>query len=235
MQEILNNTGNPPSSLPIYEHLYSFIDDVLCNFKPLSTTSTGNVVSSEDDITQDLVAYFEDQQEFSNHSDYSFKFENQSKQGGNKTDIGVRLGRRYSSTNRSLFCWIEAKRLPTPPEKDRDEREYVFVSRKKENEKRIFKGNGGIQRFKEGKHAPKLSYSIMIGYIQENDADYWLNKINGWINDLTITDSILWNESDYLQKQKKTRRNRYVSTHNRSRGLMPITLHHFWINLLTNQ
>jgi hypothetical protein len=75
----------------------------------------------------------------------------------------------------------------------------------------------------------------MIGYIQANDADYWLNKINGWIKELTIADSVFWNESDYLQEQKASKGNRYLSIHNRRKGLTPIILHHFWINLSTNE
>jgi hypothetical protein len=228
MQEILNNTGNPPSSLPIYEHLFSFIDDVLCNFQPLNTTNTGDVVTSEDDITQDLVGYLEDKQEFSNHIiAYSFKFENQSKQGKNRTDIGVRLGRRYSD-NRSLFCWIEAKRLPTPKEKNRDEREYVIVSQEKTNGKKIFKGNGGIQRFKENAHAFDLPYSIIIGYIQEYDAEYWFKQINGWIKQLITENSSFWSDSDYLSQKESKKGNQYQSIHTRKNNT-PITLRHFWI------
>jgi len=50
MLEFLNSTGNPPSSYPIFERLSNFIDDVLCDFKPLSTNKKGNIVNSEDDI-----------------------------------------------------------------------------------------------------------------------------------------------------------------------------------------
>jgi hypothetical protein len=137
-----------------------------------------------------------------------FAFQNQHEDGNSTTDIGV-----YVRSNKYFFCWIEAKRLPTPKGKNRDEREYVIVSQEKENGKKKFKGNGGIQRFKEGAHAPKLSYSIMIGYIQENNAEYWFEKINDWINKLTITDSVFWNESDYLQKQESGKCDRYLSIH----------------------
>jgi hypothetical protein len=236
MQVETIGSGNSPSPNPIYDRLFNFMEDSLPDFKILSKKDNGETVDSEDDISEDLVEYLDSRQEIAatdNNRSTAFKFANQSKQGSKKTDIGVRLGRNYVKENRSLVCWIEAKRLPTPKEIDRDEREYVIVSRERINGKRKFNGNGGIQRFKEGKHAAKLPYSIMLGYIQENDADYWLDKINGWIKELAITDSVLWNESDYLQKQKSHKCNRYVSTHNRN-GLIRITLHHFWIDLSIN-
>jgi hypothetical protein len=134
MQEITNNTGNPPSSLPIYEQLFSFIDDVLYDFQPLSTTNTGNVVTSEDDLTQDLVAYFEDKQEFPKHTiAYSFKFENQSKQGKSKTDIGVRLGRKYLANNRGgYFVGLKPNVYPLPKKRtETNENTYLLVRKRK--------------------------------------------------------------------------------------------------------
>jgi hypothetical protein len=233
MRIIQDITGNPPSSNPIFDRLLNFMDDNLYGFTIFSKKDNGCAVTSEDDITEDLVEYLDDKQEISaTDRSLAFKFTNQSKQNSKRTDIGVRLGRNYVEENRPLFCWIEAKRLPTPKEKDRDEREYVVVSQEKKTKK--IKGNGGIQRFKEGKYAPELSFSIMIGYIQENSVDYWLYKINEWIKDMTITDSVFWNETDYLQKQVSEKCNRYLSVHNRQNDLVPITLHHFWLNLPIN-
>ena len=48
-------------------------------------------------------------------------------------------GRRH--TQYDALMPIECKRLPTPKDKDRDEREYVFSR---------FSSAGGIQRFKAG-------------------------------------------------------------------------------------
>jgi hypothetical protein len=229
MQEILTNTGNPPPSRPIYKHLFNFINDVVYGFKPLSKTDKGDNITSEDDITQDLVDYLEDKQEFSHQkANYSFKFANQIKQGSNKIDIGIRLGRNYSTANRPFFCYIEAKRLPTPNAgKERDEREYVIVNKEQ------FKGNGGIQRFKENKYAPSLPYSIMIGYIQANDSDYWLKKVNDWITELINTNTGFWKEEDCLCKYNSDRCDRYVSVHCRKDNT-PITLNHYWIDINRN-
>ena len=229
MKNKQSQTGNPPSSFPIYERLLYFIDSVLPNFKVLSTDQKGNFVISEDLITEDLADFFNSEQELLLR-DNAFSFINQSQK---KTDIGVRLGRRYLANNRKLICWIEAKRLPTPNKNnDRDAREYVFVSQdKNEKGKKIFKGNGGIQRFKECKHASDLSFSIMIGYIQDdNDGDYWLSKINAWISELANANFDLWTNEDCLKKYESNKCNRYFSTHKR-REKDPITLQHFWIKL----
>jgi hypothetical protein len=214
--------GTPLNKGLIYQSVLNFMDNVLFVFTPFSKDTKGNSVTSEDLITQDLEKILNKK---SREENKFFAFQNQHIEGQYSTDISI-----YRTSSYEDFCWIEAKRLPTPKEKDRDEREYVIVSQERVNGKRKFNGNGGIQRFKEGKHAPKLPYSIMVGYIQENDADYWLEKINAWIKELTITNAALWNESDYLQKQKSLKCNRYVSTHNRD-GFTQITLHHFWIML----
>src|SRR5258706_9862951 len=70
---------------------------------------------------------------------------------------------------------IECKRLPTPTENERDEREYVT------NEPGT---NGGIQRFKLGYHGASHNFGGMVAYVQEENFDYWLGKVNGWIDDL---------------------------------------------------
>jgi hypothetical protein len=207
--------GIPLNETDIYETLFAFIDDVLFRFRP-STNETG-----ENKITQDLEISLNNQ---TRTDDTFFAFQNQHEEGNVATDIGV-----YIRNNRYFFCCIEAKRLPTPQGKDRDEREYVFVSQEKINGKKKFKGNGGIQRFKESKHASRLPYSIMIGYIQDNkDVDYWLSKINRWIMDLANTG--LWRNEDCLNKYDSNKCDRFLSSHKRN-DETTITLHHYWIIL----
>ncbi|MGI0530678.1 hypothetical protein [Treponema socranskii] len=230
MQISQNTIGTPPSPFPIYEKLFNFIDSCLYDFRPLSKTKKELLIMAEDDITEDLVDFFETKQDVISALDYSFRFTNQSKKGPYKMDIGVKLGRKYIASNRAPFCWIEAKRLPTPKSgNSRDEREYVIVSQEKNNGKKRFKGNGGIQRFKEGKYAPDHQYAIMIGYIQEQDATFWLKTINNWIKDLIKQTPEVWNESDLL-KPVSGKKQRYFSVHNR-KELKEITLQHFWIQI----
>jgi hypothetical protein len=214
--------GNPPNETDIYKTLFAFMDDVLFRFRP-STNKP-----EENKITQDLEISLNEQTRI---DDTFFAFQNQYEEGIYATDIGV-----YLRNNRQIFCWIEAKRLPTQnKKKDRDEREYVIVSQEKINGKKKFKGSGsggGIQRFKEGRHAPNLPYSIMIGYIQDNTVDYWTVKINGWITELVNTDSF-WNSEDCLSEYASDKCSRFLSVHKRTDG-SKITLHHYWITLKTH-
>ncbi len=71
-------------------------------------------------------------------------------------------GRRF--TDFELIMPIECKRLPTPKEKDRDEREYVFSQ---------YSSTCGIQRFKEGNHGAAHGFGGMIGYVQEGTTSVW--------------------------------------------------------------
>jgi hypothetical protein len=229
MQVDSNIAGCPPSSEIIYTRLFNFIDSVLPGFNVLNKTKDGDLVVAEDDITEDLGDYLDSKQESLRlESAIAFRFTNLSLR---KTDIGVKFGRNYSANNRKPFCWIEAKRLPTPQGKNRDEREYVIVSQEKIDSTKKFDGNGGIQRFKENKHADGLPSSIMIGYIQDNNsADYWLTKINGWIMDLVNANVEHWSQKDCLNRYPSNKCNRFLSTHKR-KDETTITLHHYWIKL----
>jgi len=218
MEQPVSAIGTPPPSKPIYEALFKFIDDSLPRFTPLSVDCLGKTVISEDEITEDLSVFLDYKQELNSGI---FKFVNQSK----KSDIGVKLGRGYEADNRANICWIEAKRLPTPTQNDRDEREYVVIG----NQKR---GKGGIERFKENKHAPNLPYSIMIAYIQDGTFEFWLEEINKWIAELSTSNSF-WGK-DELLKPFVNRNNRFLSKHqrrNKKESLATIELRHFWITI----
>jgi len=213
MERPVTSQGDPPNKEDIYDSLFIFIDDVLFKYK-LSTSD-----NEEDKITQDIEISLNEE---THVVDVPFRFQNQRKEGIYTTDIGVII-----RSTRNSFCWIEAKRLPTPNKDNRDEREYVIVDKK--NKK--LKGNGGIQRFKEGKHASKLEYSIMIGYIQDdNNVDYWLSKINIWITELANVDGVFWSKEDLLKKYASNKCDRFLSVHKREEK-KPITLHHYWIKL----
>lgn len=80
-------------------------------------------------------------------------------------------GKTY--TQFDVLLPIECKRLPTPTEGDRDEREYVTTSGGRTT--------GGIQRFKSGAHGSAHGLAAMIGFIQQGDAHQWLSRINRWL------------------------------------------------------
>ncbi|MDR0909362.1 MAG: hypothetical protein LBM77_06300 [Spirochaetaceae bacterium] len=231
MNIVPSSLGQAPSPEPIYNRLFQFLDNVLSLFEIKSTNANGTVVSQEDLITQDLVDYLEEKQEFETvDTNIAFKFENQTKEGIGITDIGVRLGRDYSNVNRKLFCCIEAKRLPTPHRADRDEREYVFVDKTK------YTGNGGIQRFKNGKHAADHPYAVMVGYVQEKTPEYWHSKINVWINELASAHSngnMNWSNRDEQLTHIKSLlgMEKYMSINKRDVSNDSITIIHYLMNL----
>ena len=220
MKSPLTSQGIPLDKEKIYQSLFDFMDDVLFQY----ISSTG--IKAEDDITQELVNFLEIA---ARDCDSSFLFLNQYKDGSFKADMGV-----FIINSRKPFCLVEAKRLPTPNEKHRDEREYVIVSsEKKEDGTRKFDGGGGIQRFKEGKYANTLQYSIMLGYMQDsNKADYWQSKINTWITELFDTGDGFWTIDDCLSKYVSKKCNRFLSSHKRKDGTK-ILLHHYWIKIIT--
>lgn len=120
---------------------------------------------------------------------------------------------------------IECKRLPTPRDKERDEREYV-VSR--------HTSTGGIQRFKAGHHGAGHRLGAMIAYIQQETSTFWRTRIAEWINDLIASGHEGWTAKDHLQlEQEDTSRRVAVlrSIHTRESNLPDIELRHLWIHM----
>lgn len=213
MNRVSISVGIPPSAERLYIVLLSFIDRTIDGFHPLTECK------AEDAITADLSRYFN---LHANSGKLPFVFVNQDQ----KADIGV-YGRAYIPENSKKCCWIEAKRLPTPNGRNRDEREYVFVDHTQ------YKGNGGIERFKLNKHGVGLPVSIMIGYVQENNFDYWLEKVNNWLGEYSTTEP--FHNLEYLQEHGETP-GRYYSQHERfsakeHKWMSSFDLYHFWIKI----
>lgn len=140
-----------------------------------------------------------------------FNFQGENAQKGSFTiDIGVYKGA-------VLIFVIEAKLLPIPTKGTRKEYEYVY-------------GKGaGIQRFKDGNHGVDnvdipFSDSGMIAFIKENNFDFWLKKINGWIL------AANWQKSEQLQAVKIGETANLLSAHTLKDNSM-IRLHHFWVSV----
>lgn len=121
---------------------------------------------------------------------------------------------------------IECKRLPTPNGYGRDEREYVIV------------GNGGttggIQRFKLGAHGAAHAVALIIGYIQDGDAEHWLQMVNGWLAEAGRADP-LWAGEQLAAARggEPSAVHRFSSTHRRLRGSGNVGLWHLWIAMAT--
>lgn len=120
---------------------------------------------------------------------------------------------------------IECKRLPTPRTPDRDSREYVFSAKK---------ASGGIQRFKEGKHAASHRLAGMIGYVQEETCADWYGHTKEWINGLILEKQKGWDTSDQLRLEHEDPGRRVTvlsSKHSRANRRGDIELRHLWIQM----
>ena len=123
---------------------------------------------------------------------------------------------------------IECKRLPAPSN-DR-EREYVT------GENGAI--TGGIQRFKLGAHGAEHDTAVIVGYVQENSPQDWHPIINGWISDLSESNSEAWSSDEKLGAFTTYNSGALLestSTHPRVKECKSprIKIHHFWIQMKT--
>lgn len=113
---------------------------------------------------------------------------------------------------------MEAKRLPTPT--STREKEYVVGKTTTGNP------NGGIERFKLGKHGAGHSHCGMLAFVQKEEYPYWLKNINSWIAELYP----VWSESELLKLQKNySHYSHYKSKAERDKD--EVNLDHFWIKI----
>lgn len=123
--------------------------------------------------------------------------------------------------NDPLFV-VESKRLLSQTDKSR-EKEYVIGKTKSNNP------NGGIERFKLGKHGAGLNECGLLAFVEENNNSYWLSAINGWILELAQTDNT-WSQDEVLSINEDFNVFNYL-TSILKREKETIKLNHFWINI----
>jgi hypothetical protein len=175
-------------------------------------------IEQEDDITQILCRFLIDL-----NSEFRFEFQTKTPEKMGGTDIGIL--RKYSKPKHIPFCIIEAKRLPTPKYSGSQETEYVCYKNSTKQ--------GGIERFKTNRHGNKLPYSLMFGYIQQENCNYWFKKINNWISEEISNpsnDKIEWNEEDKLVLNSDfsiPKFAKYNSMHSRKESSKIILVHYF--------
>tara|TARA_R110002167_G_scaffold148089_3_gene340837 strand:- start:1690 stop:2361 length:672 start_codon:yes stop_codon:yes gene_type:complete len=113
---------------------------------------------------------------------------------------------------------MEAKRLPTPT--STREKEYVKGKTPSGNP------NGGIERFKLGKHGAGHSHCGMLAFVEKEEYQYWLKNINSWITELYP----IWAESELLKLQKNySQYSHYKSKAERETDV--VELDHYWIKI----
>jgi hypothetical protein len=123
------------------------------------------------------------------------------------------------------FLPIECKRLPTPKDSNRDEREYVFNKHAT---------TGGIQRFKAGHHGARHPLGAMIAYVQQETISFWKEQVGKWINELAEAGQKGWTANDLLHLEKNDILRRIAvlkSSHTRENGLSELKLRHLWIEM----
>jgi len=120
---------------------------------------------------------------------------------------------------------IECKRLPTPKDKGRDEREYV-INR--------YASTGGIQRFKAGHHGGDHKLGAMIAYVQEETRMIWHTRVAEWIENLVAVGQPGWTAQDLLHLEHDDETLQlavFRSSHTRENGLPEIELRHLWVEM----
>jgi hypothetical protein len=120
---------------------------------------------------------------------------------------------------------IECKRLPTPKDKDRDEREYVINRHA---------STGGIQRFKAGHHGAAHKLAAMIAYVQKGTPLHWEKHVAKWIKELVESGQPGWTAKDLLRLERNDKAQRiavFRSLHARDGGLGEIELCHLWLKM----
>lgn len=144
----------------------------------------------------------------------AFLFQNSPEQeNGRIPDIGVPLIKSIINNSYESIFDIECKRLNTQLS---HVKQYVY-------------GNtGGIQRFKLNQHGTNLPFSAMIGYVENQTSEYWVEQINMWITDLCNNESDLsWSIDECLVKTDKEY---FTSNHGRDKG--SIRLFHFFKQII---
>lgn len=179
-----------------------FIKNTLPEFELIFKESKIEI-QNEDEISKELSRFFNDK---AREQNLFFQFNE--KKGVDFTIYVI----PYKMGVPSIFM-IEAKRL------SKKHRDYVSGR------------TGGIKRIKreQDEFGEHLNSGAMIGYVQDENQEYWRNKINVWIDDLISQETdIIWQEEDKLIEEGKL--SDFISFHLR-KTKPPITIFHYWINL----
>lgn len=221
-------------SLPEDNKNKSVLNVVLFIKKYLPELKNYKDVFKEDILTQKLVLILNRKTNL-----YIFQTQYIYENNGNESrvDIGTFLKEeepiiidtiKYSD-DESFFS-IEAKRLDSSLPAYRKE-EYVIGRIEKDK----YKDTGGIERFKKRIHGNDLKYAGLLGYVQSDNFDVWINKINNIIENQIITPNssdIKWNNNDKLIEIYKDKNLREFKSDNIRNDSSFIKIFHLWIDLI---
>lgn len=87
--------------------------------------------------------------------------------------------------------------------------------------------NGGIQRFKIEKHGKGLPQCGLLGFIEKETSEHWLNSINCWIQELSNSNPTWYDDEVLILKENDLGCTYLLSSAHRPSD--KVLLHHFWI------
>jgi hypothetical protein len=218
--ELAAGTLRPNESLDaVWDHLYAGLEAL--------AESGGAADLPEDGLTQRLVMELERR---TGARPYFFTreyMEDDNDGRSPRTDVAVvaRDGggcvvNGVSWAGAKRFLALEAKRLPTPG--TGREREYLSGEQ------------GGVARFKLGRHAAELNTVGIIGYVQRHAFGHWFDTINRWVEELIASSKpeLPWDDSDKLQMEEALPRlARLRSSHLRVADRQRLSIRHIWVQL----
>jgi hypothetical protein len=231
MEYVSNNTFGSLTSAPdgkIIEKIFIYLTTVLSEIK-------GNPDENENSITARLCRTLG----FKKPPEYPFFFQHQNIEDSRQntsTDFAAFGSFAYAHAFNQQgenfpLVKFEAKRLNARLPRKR-EREYVIGEY---DQGKQIKNSGGIERFKNQRHGKDVFHAGIIGYVQTDSFDFWINKINNLVkdeiekpHDLTL----IWDSDDYLKFiWLKNNISGYLSKPKR-KNLTHMNMHHIWVKLL---
>jgi len=195
----------------------------------------------ENGLTQELV-YLLDNKEYKINNIIRIgiskeHMENTNKGNSPQDDIAIRAKNGifikgiYYADNEP-FIVFEAKRLDANiPNYDDRKKEYV-VGRIKSGK---YLNSGGIERFKKEIHGKKLNHVGMIGYMQTDTFEIWLERINSYIDEEIVSASskeLTWEQKDKLVIDKTNKIYQTFKSEHKCISNKNLNIYHIWMNLI---
>lgn len=228
MEYISNNTFGNLSSAPdgkIVEKILGYITSVLIEFE-------GGADENENSITNRLCKSLN----FKKPPEYPFFFHHQNLEDSTlntSTDFAAFGTYAYAQIEKQKgenfpLIKFEAKRLSSTLPRKR-KREYVIGEY---GQGKQLKNSGGIERFKNTKHGKDVNHAGIIGYVQTDSFNYWIDKINSWIKDeinMPHDPELIWDDDDLLVLPWERSKLCGYSSAPKRKNLPKLNLFHLWV------